>query len=105
MVIFSFLCWWAYPASEYSSSQEPPKNFFAAIVDSMNPSDLIFGILRIFTVATAVRGGGRRRDPEAQSEASYALVEGQQFNDGRYAPPAYPERDPSYEDRRKMGAL
>jgi len=58
MLFFSASFWYAYAAGEYSAHAKPNEgslNFFRAAVDAANPSDLVFGILRIFNVFTEMR--------------------------------------------------
>ncbi|KAK5131948.1 hypothetical protein LTR08_000460 [Meristemomyces frigidus] len=53
MVIFSLSFWYAYSASEYSSSAKPrvpPLDFLHAVFDALNPSDLLLGIAHIFSL-------------------------------------------------------
>jgi hypothetical protein len=117
MVLFSLLFWYAYSAGEYSAnasaaskSYSQPLNFFRAIFDALNPSDLILGILRAFTLFGSVRSDGSRTNSWegqggfGQAGGSYEPIGGrrgrshQSVNDEGYdmqtfhgPPPMYPE--------------
>lgn len=108
MVVFSLLFWYAYSAGEYSAkatqtnkTYNQPLNFFRAIFDALNPSDLLLGILRIFSLFGSLKSaGGSRADSWGGYGSSYTPIDrrGRSVNDEGYdmqtfqgPPPIYPE--------------
>ena len=56
-VILSITFWYAFSAVGYDSKMHAEKsyNFFHALADSLNPTDLVLGILRMFQLAVGQR--------------------------------------------------
>ena len=61
MVILSLGFWYAYSSTEYASSKKPMQPRMAlwkAVLDAMNPWDLLVGIARVFGIITHLRKTG-----------------------------------------------
>ncbi|KAK3671803.1 hypothetical protein LTR78_008348 [Recurvomyces mirabilis] len=73
MVLFSLGFWYAFSSTEYGSSAKPrdtPLPFGRAILDVLNPLDLIIGIAKIFPLSRDLhRSGGWKAYREAQKQA------------------------------------
>ncbi|KAK5163121.1 uncharacterized protein LTR77_010905 [Saxophila tyrrhenica] len=72
MVLFSAINWYAFSSTEYSSTarrSEQPLPLFSAIIDSMNPIELLLGVVRIF--ALCVRPKASRLPPFARRGTNY----------------------------------
>ena len=53
MIVFALGFWYAFSSTEYGTKAKPDQNplpWWKAVVDALNPWDLIFGIARIFTL-------------------------------------------------------
>ena len=76
MVLFSLGFWYAFSSTEYGSSAKPrdtPLPLGRALLDALNPLDLIIGIARIFTLSGDLhRSGGWKAYREAQKQAGIA---------------------------------
>jgi len=72
MVLFSLGFWYAFSSTEYGSSAKPrdtPLPLGRAILDALNPLDLVVGIARIFTLSGDLhRSGGWKAYREAQKQ-------------------------------------
>lgn len=61
MVILAFGFWYAYSSTEYSSSKKPAQPrmpLWKAVLDAINPADLIVGIGRLFGIILHLRRTG-----------------------------------------------
>lgn len=61
MVLFAFGFWYAFSSTEYSSAAKPyekPLPWWRAILHALNPSDLLFGIAKIFPLCGEVHRSG-----------------------------------------------
>jgi len=81
MVLFSAGFWYAYSPTEYSTKARPGYehiNFFKALLDSMNPLDIIKGVLRIPELLigrAGAAGAGQYTSP-----SNYGPVGGQGYH-------------------------
>ncbi|KAM0720406.1 hypothetical protein Q7P37_004542 [Cladosporium fusiforme] len=73
-IFFAASFWYAFSSTEYSSSSGRRLPLWRAVLDALNPSDLIFGILRMF----ASLGSG------AGSESSQGIAPMTRSGRGRY---------------------
>ncbi|EME89792.1 seven transmembrane receptor protein, partial [Pseudocercospora fijiensis CIRAD86] len=86
MVVLSLGFWYAYSSTEYGShskSLSPRVLMYKAVLDAINPWELIVGIFRIFTVITHLRVTGGFQDWNAHKEQVKADKRAQKMK-GRY---------------------
>ena len=122
MVIFSAVFWYAYSSTEYSTKARPnyaQLNFSKALLDAINPWDIIKGVLRIpsLLVGTGIgqqsmrRGGLARYGPvqaQAYHHANYSLDGGDAgrmpygYDQQPYqSPPPFHARDEEQDDSQR----
>ncbi|KAK5169024.1 uncharacterized protein LTR77_006333 [Saxophila tyrrhenica] len=61
MVLFSLGFWYSFSSSEYSSTAKPhvrPLPMWKAVLDALNPTDFVLGVVRIFPLCMQVRKTG-----------------------------------------------
>jgi hypothetical protein len=86
MVLFSAGFWYAYSSTEYSTKARPGYeqiNFFKALLDASNPTDIIKGVLRI--PALLLGQGGATEAGKYTGPASYGPVGGQGYHQPSYS--------------------
>ena len=94
-VLLSALFWYAFSAAEYSSKAHPGKafNFFHAIVHSLNPMDLVLGIVRAIQLALGMGPGSSSRGYYGDVDVRYKYTSG-----NRRAPQGNDYEEFSYDD-------
>lgn len=84
-MLFSAAFWYAYSSTEYSTKARPNYehlNFFRALLDAMNPSDIIMGIIRIPSLLLS--GGAGRGMGDYAGPGKYGSLAGQGYNQQDY---------------------